>query len=54
MKRPDFIRWATSTKGVYLPDKSTPILATWQPYQVDILRHIFPAGTARLPYSRII
>ena len=52
--RPDFITWATSKGGIYLPDKKKPTLATWQPYQVDILRHIFPPGEDRLPYSTII
>lgn len=54
MSRPDFITWATSKGGVYLHDKQKPTLATWQPYQVDILRHVFPAGDQRLPYSRIL
>lgn len=52
--RPSFIEWATSKAGLYLPDKRVPTLATWQPYQVDILNHLFPAGDARLPYSEIM
>lgn len=52
--RPDFISWATSPAGMYLYDKQKPTLATWQPYQVDILRHLFPAGEGRLPYSQIL
>jgi hypothetical protein len=52
--RPDFISWATSKGGIYLHDKKKPTLATWQPYQKDILRHIFPGGEGQLPYSRII
>lgn len=52
--RPDFIEWAESPSGVYLPDKEKPTLATWQPYQVDILRHVFPAGEGRLPYAEFI
>lgn len=52
--RPDFMQWATSRGGMYLHDKQKPTLATWQPYQSDILRHIFPAGTGRLPYARVI
>lgn len=54
MGRPSFIEWATSQAGVYLHDKKDPTLATWQPYQVDILNHIFPGGNGRLPYSRIL
>ena len=54
MDRPDFIEWATSEAGLYLHDKQKPTLASWQPYQIDILRHIFPAGSGVLPYSRII
>lgn len=52
--RPDFIQWATSRGGMYLHDKLKPTLATWQTYQADILRHVFPAGEGRLPYSRVI
>lgn len=52
-KRPSFIQWATSKGGLYLHDKVKPTLAQWQPYQVDILNHIFPAGEGPLPYNRI-
>lgn len=52
--RPSFIDWATSKGGLYLPDKRTPTLATWQPHQVDILNHLFPEGDGRLPYSEIM
>lgn len=54
MYRPSFIEWATSKGGLYLPDKRKPTLADWQPYQVDILNHLFPAGEGRLPYSSIL
>jgi hypothetical protein len=54
MSRPDFISWASSRGGMYIHDKKKPTLAVWQPYQVDILKHLFPAGEERLPYSRII
>lgn len=52
--RPDFITWALSKGGIYLPDKLKPTLATWQPYQIDILRYLFPAGDGQLRFSRII
>lgn len=52
--RPDFISWAVSKGGLYLYDKQKPTLATWQPYQADILRHVFPAGEGQLPYSRVL
>lgn len=52
--RPDIIRWATSPGGFYLYDKQKPTLATWQPYQAAILRHLFPPGDGVLPYSRIL
>jgi phage terminase large subunit-like protein len=54
MYRPSFIEWATSKGGLYLPDKRTPTLATWQPFQADILNHLFPAGEGRLPYSEVM
>src|SRR6266576_732113 len=54
MSRPSFVEWATSKGGVYVHDKKKPTLATWQPYQVDILNHIFPGGDNPLPYSRVI
>lgn len=54
--RHSFIQWATSEAGLYLHDKEQPTLATWQPYQVDILNHVFPMSETdeRLPYNRII
>lgn len=52
--RPSFIQWAMSRGGVYLHDKAKPTLATWQPYQIDILNHVFPGGDQNLPYSRIL
>lgn len=48
------MQWALSPIGAYLPDKPrTPTQATWQPYQADILNHLFPAGDGPLPYSSI-
>ncbi len=54
MKRPSFIRWASSKAGLYLYDKRTPTLASWTPVQEAILNHVFPAGSGQLPYSRVI
>lgn len=52
--RPSFLEWATSLGGMYLHDK--PHLASFPPYQREILDHLFPrsAEGAPLPYSRIV
>lgn len=52
--RPSFSQWATSIGGTYLHDR--PQLASFPPYQRDILDHLFPrsADGAPLPYSRIV
>lgn len=54
MSRPSFVKWATSKGGLYIHDKKKPTLATLIPDYVDILNHVFPGGTMRLPYSRVL
>ncbi len=52
--RPSFLRWAESRGGMYLPDQTPPRLAAWSEYHRPILDHLFPAGDAPLPYSRVV
>jgi phage terminase large subunit-like protein len=54
LKRPDIGKWLKSKAGLYLYDRQKPTLATWQTYQLSILRHLFPEGDKPLPYSRIL